>query len=71
MADRTSTPSPAQVRALQLLLEEIYRNEMEILRLKQSVQLLRLGVHPQQRLLESLVGWEFALKENWGCFRAA
>lgn len=57
--------SPAQRVSLRVLLEEIREDEIGLARLRCRVQLLRLGIHPQQQLVEAILGWGFALHDRY------
>lgn len=63
---RAGPPSPAQRIALRVLIDEVRDDEMHIARLRHRVALLRTGVHPQQQLVEAILGWGFALHDNYG-----
>lgn len=58
-------PSPAQKAALRLLVEEIRDSEIQLARERCRVVLLQIGVHPQQKLVEAILGWGFALHDRY------
>lgn len=58
--------SPATRLAYRAILDEILQEEIALLRLRHRVALLKAGCHPQQQLVEAVLGFGFALHDTYG-----
>jgi hypothetical protein len=53
--------SPAMRQALRACIDEVYRDEVELARLRHRIALVKCGVHPQLPLIDALTDWGWAL----------
>ena len=56
--------SPAQRYGLKLAIEEVFEGELQLVRMRRNIALVRGGVHPQLPLIDALISWGAAVQRT-------